>query len=90
MEKYSDEILQTNYEIKINAGYEYTPFAQAMPDKYKNDSVVKAYRDYYMGDKWEFATWKTNVPEWWPDNHIKNKQQEMVDSFNKRFNAKVK
>jgi hypothetical protein len=28
-----------------------TPFAQAMPDKYKNECAVKAYRDYYLGDK---------------------------------------
>ena len=29
-----------------------TPFAQAMPDEYKNDDVVKAYRDYYYYDKY--------------------------------------
>ena len=90
MEQYANEILETNHVLKIEAGYEYTPFAQAMPDKYKNDDVVKAYRDYYMGDKWEFATWKTNVPEWWPDNHVQIKKQEMLDKFNEKFNARVK
>lgn len=28
-----------------------TPFAQAMPDIYKNEDAVKAYRDYYFYDK---------------------------------------
>jgi hypothetical protein len=42
-----------------------TPFAQAMPDQYRNECVVTAYRDYYMGDKSSFATWKTQTPSWW-------------------------
>ena len=44
---------------------ELTPFAQAMPEQYKNDCVVTAYRAYYMGEKARFATWKTNTPDWW-------------------------
>ena len=28
-----------------------TPFAQAMPDEYKNDDAVTAYRDYYTNEK---------------------------------------
>jgi hypothetical protein len=54
-----------------------------MPDKYKNDDVVKAYRDYYLGDKWQFATWKTNAPKWWPNNHIEIKEQEIYDKLKK-------
>lgn len=46
---------------------EVTSFAQAMPDEYKNDCVVTAYRDYYMGAKRSFATWKTQEPYWWSD-----------------------
>ena len=42
-----------------------TPFAQAMPDKYKDACVVTAYRNYYMGEKASFATWKTKKPDWW-------------------------
>ncbi len=83
MEKYANEILETNYVLKNEAGYEYTPFAQAMPDKYKNDDVVKAYRNYYLGDKWQFATWKTNAPKWWPNNHIEIKEQEIYDKLKK-------
>jgi hypothetical protein len=42
-------------------------FAQAMPDGYKNDDVVKAYRSYYINEKNSFAKWDKlcNVPEWW-------------------------
>jgi hypothetical protein len=28
-----------------------TPFAQAMPDKYKNKNATQAYQDYYNGEK---------------------------------------
>tara|TARA_R100001443_G_scaffold117434_2_gene142614 strand:+ start:3075 stop:3536 length:462 start_codon:yes stop_codon:yes gene_type:complete len=41
-----------------------TKFAQAMPEEYKNKNVVKAYRDYYIGEKSHIATWKTQVPKW--------------------------
>ena len=68
-----------------------TPFVKAMPDKYKNDDAVKAYRDYYLGDKWEFATWKARrEPDWWPFNHVQIKKQEVADEFNRKFNASVK
>ena len=42
-----------------------TPFAQAMPPQYKNPCVVTAYRAYYHGEKAPFATWKSEVPQWW-------------------------
>jgi hypothetical protein len=42
-----------------------TPFAQAMPDEYKNTDVVEAYRSYYRGEKRKFAKWKDgSVPQW--------------------------
>lgn len=38
---------------------------QAMPDQYKHDNAVIAYRNYYLGEKMEFAKWKKrNTPEW--------------------------
>tara|TARA_R100001079_G_C4364167_1_gene116308 strand:- start:30 stop:536 length:507 start_codon:yes stop_codon:yes gene_type:complete len=42
-----------------------TPFAQAMPDEYKDDDVVKAYRAYYHSK--QFAKWEkgTLAPSWW-------------------------
>tara|TARA_Y100001963_G_C6791749_1_gene455880 strand:- start:7296 stop:7772 length:477 start_codon:yes stop_codon:yes gene_type:complete len=56
------------HAIDINIMFdkqELTPFAQAMPEQYKNDCVVTAYRAYYMGEKARFATWKTKTPDWW-------------------------
>ena len=47
---------------------EQTPFAQAMPDEYKDPTdAVNAYRNYYVGDKARFAKWekKNNEPYWW-------------------------
>jgi hypothetical protein len=42
-----------------------TPFAQAMPDQYRNSDAVIAYRNYYINEKARFAKWKNcEVPEW--------------------------
>lgn len=38
---------------------------QCMPDIYKTNDVVQAYRNYYIGDKVRIAQWtKRPVPEW--------------------------
>lgn|SRR5574337_713421 len=43
-----------------------TEFPQCMPDQYKvTGDPVLAYRKYYMGEKANFATWKTSKPSWW-------------------------
>jgi hypothetical protein len=45
-----------------------TPFAQAMPEKYKSNDAVESYRNYYMSpEKQVIATWKKNreKPEWY-------------------------
>ena len=43
-----------------------TPFAQAMPEKYRDNNTVKAYREYYIGEKQHLATWKKRgAPKWW-------------------------
>lgn len=51
--------------------YEYestglTEFAQAMPEQYKvPGDPVKAYRQFYLGDKMSFAKWtKRETPSW--------------------------
>ena len=42
-----------------------TPFAQAMPDEYKNDDATQAYRNYYNGEKAYFAKWSySSAPRW--------------------------
>jgi hypothetical protein len=57
--------LQKNRPANITNG-SLTPFAQAMPDIYKNEDAVMAYRAYYIGAKARFARWKNNkIPEWW-------------------------
>ena len=40
-------------------------FAQAMPDEYKDEDAVKAYRAYYHSK--QFAKWEkgTPAPDWW-------------------------
>ena len=55
------EITNCSYE---NKGL--TEFAQAMPDEYKvPGDAVKAYRQFYLGEKMKFAKWsKRSVPEW--------------------------
>lgn len=45
-----------------------TPFAQAMPEQYKQiGDAVAAYRAYYLGEKVRFAKWArgSGVPFWW-------------------------
>ena len=42
-----------------------TPFAQAMPDQYRNENPVDAYRAYYQGEKQHIANWKNReTPDW--------------------------
>lgn len=44
---------------------ELTPFAQAMPDKYKCDNAVIAYRDYYRAKMIEWTLReKPIIPKW--------------------------
>ena len=42
-----------------------TPFKLAMPSVYKHPDAVRAYRDYYKGEKAGFATWRSEPPQWW-------------------------
>tara|TARA_R110001592_G_scaffold54222_2_gene165939 strand:- start:4844 stop:5344 length:501 start_codon:yes stop_codon:yes gene_type:complete len=44
-----------------------TPHVQCMPDHYKDDDPVRAYRKYYIGDKSEIATWNKviNTKPYW-------------------------
>jgi len=44
-----------------------TPHPQCMPDMYKSDNPVTAYRAYYRGEKSYFAKWDRDrdAPLWW-------------------------
>jgi len=45
-------------------------FALAMPQDYKNDDPVLAYRNYYIREKYHLAKWtKRGEPYWWPKLH---------------------
>ena len=43
-----------------------TPLAQAMPEEYKNEDAIVAYRDYCINEK-HYAKWERNrtKPIWW-------------------------
>jgi hypothetical protein len=42
-----------------------TPFAQAMPDEYKDPNPVTAYRQFYLAEKSSMLQWKGRpAPEW--------------------------
>lgn len=48
---------------------DHTPFAQAMPDEWKDaDDAVTAYRCYYIAEKSHMAVWEPRArkPTWWP------------------------
>jgi hypothetical protein len=63
-------ILDKNYSNKIikqmHPDYITEP-PQCMPDEYKDDDYVTAYRKYYQGAKSYFAKWERGVsaPDWW-------------------------
>jgi hypothetical protein len=50
----------------------YTQPPQCMPDEYKvPGDAVRAYRNYYKGEKARFAKWQySKTPEWWTDEAI--------------------
>lgn len=43
-----------------------TPFALAMPEKYRSSNPVQSYRDYYIGEKMNIAQWNKSrtMPDW--------------------------
>lgn len=52
-----------------------TPFAQCMPEQYRQPTnVVEAYRDYYFFEKQHIASWRqpSSVPDWWLERARKN------------------
>lgn len=69
-QKFKDLLKVTPKNIK---NQEFVDPPQCMPDQYKCDNTVKAYKNYYIGEKVYFAKWNklNNIPEWWPNE--KNK-----------------
>jgi len=48
-----------------------TPLAQAMPEEYKNEDAIIAYRDYCINEK-HYAKWERNraKPVWWTTQEV--------------------
>jgi len=66
-----------------------TPFAQAMPDKYKSDDPILSYRNYYMSEeKQKIASWckKRSKPAWYVlnDDSLFKKEMRIVIGRNER------
>lgn len=55
--------------LTVDDWWNHTPFVQAMPEQYKRDNAVTAYRAYYVGEKMRFARWapRAQAPAWWPN-----------------------
>ena len=47
---------------------------QCMPNEYKKDFYVDAYREFYIKDKSRFAKWKLETPQW----YLKGLQNEVA------------
>lgn len=66
----SEQVIQWCYEndeqLKLERSpWEMTPFALAMPDKYKQECPVESYRAYYIGEKMDIAEWNHGPrPSW--------------------------
>jgi hypothetical protein len=45
-----------------------TELPKAMPDHYKVKCPVQSYRNYYIGDKIKFASWKNRQIPFWFSN----------------------
>lgn len=48
---------------------DHTPFQMCMPDQYKQENPVEAYRFYMHMDKSKYAKWDkaSSVPTWWDE-----------------------
>ena len=61
-----DNDMQTEIVRQMHPDYITNP-PQCMPDKYKDNDYVIAYRNFYKGEKEYFAKWEKGrqQPEWW-------------------------
>jgi len=67
-DKLSTPLMQLPLNITIG---EMTPLAQAMPEEYKNEDAITAYRDYCINEK-HYAKWERNrtKPIWWTTQEV--------------------
>lgn len=63
--KTEDKLLWLAYNEPSLPNIKMTKIKLVMPDRYKNIDPVKAYRNYYIGEKQHMAQWKNRpVPKW--------------------------
>lgn len=55
--------------INISSGNLTTP-AQAMPEKYRHNNPIVAYRQYYIAEKAPFAKWSKRTPPAWFSSEV--------------------
>tara|TARA_R110000824_G_scaffold280755_1_gene468937 strand:- start:1323 stop:1874 length:552 start_codon:yes stop_codon:yes gene_type:complete len=66
--EYMITLIRFRKPINIPTTNSITPFAQAMPEEYRNEDAVEAYRAYYLGEKTGFAKWKNaKTPVWYEE-----------------------
>lgn len=54
-----------NYPKNLDPSNIFSPPPQTMPEQYKLQDTVEAYRRFYIYDKSKFAKWKHgNIPDW--------------------------
>lgn len=59
-----DWIVKNHSLLKFDKN-DFTEQPKCMLDKYKVDSVIQSYRNYYIGEKAKIAKWtKREIPEW--------------------------
>jgi hypothetical protein len=83
--RWLNRVIPPTFEGTISNPTGITPFAVAMPEKYKIfDDPVESYRAYYIGDKSRFAKWKTgNTPAWWsPPSYLDSGGRHGNESIN--------
>lgn len=62
----TEHVLWLYSNIPKFKSFKKTQIPQCMPEEYKNECPVQAYRNYYIGDKARFAKWsKRDEPYWW-------------------------
>ena len=74
----------TTLPVNIPQDVEFSPPPQCMPDEYKQEDTVQAYRDYYCGEKASFAQWHffPYAPAWFI---TKNKELVAMDKLAKQI-----
>ena len=64
--KHKSGIVSESLDIPDLPDSGFTEPPMAMPDEYKQDDVVEAYRAYYIGEKQHIADWGVrSIPEWY-------------------------